>query len=75
MRQEYGGDSRRTGGPLRGHSGTPAQASERCRLDPLSVLFGRSAQFLTAGGEVDPELALSYAIWPTEALLEAVAES
>jgi hypothetical protein len=30
---------------------------------------------LTAGGEVDPELALSYAIWPTEALLEAVAES
>jgi hypothetical protein len=44
-------------------------------LDAVSVRLGRFAQSLTAAGEVDAELALSYAIWPTEAMLDAVAEN
>jgi hypothetical protein len=32
-------------------------------------------QSLTAAGEGDAELALPYAIWPTEAMLEAVAKA
>jgi hypothetical protein len=45
------------------------------RHDPLSILLGRFAQSLTAAGEIDPQLGLSYAIWQTEAMLEAVAET
>jgi hypothetical protein len=42
--------------------------------DPVSVVLGRLAQSLAAAGQVDAELALSYVVWPTEAMLEAVAE-
>jgi hypothetical protein len=41
--------------------------------DPVSVALGRCAQSLTAAGEVDAEIALSYVLFPTPELLEAVA--
>jgi hypothetical protein len=49
--------------------------ARRQPLDPVSVVLGRFAQSLSAAGEVDPELALSYAIWPSEAMLGAVAKA
>ena len=52
-----------------------AMQARRRPLDPVAVVLGRCALALTAAGEVDPELALSYAIWPTEAMLEAVAKA
>ena len=52
-----------------------AMQARRRPFDPLSVLLGRCAQSLTAAGEVDPEIALSYVLWPTEALLRAAAEA
>ena len=52
------------------HRALPAQGP----LDPVTVALGRFAQNLTAVGEVDVELALSYAIWPTPEILRAVAE-
>ena len=50
------------------------EAMEARRCDPVSVLLGRYAQSLTAAGEVDGELALSFVLFPSEAMLEAVAE-
>ena len=52
-----------------------AMQARRCPHDPLSVLLGRCAQTLTAAGEVDPEIALSYVLWPTDEMLRAVAEA
>jgi hypothetical protein len=47
----------------------------RRRLDPVAVRLGRCALALTVAGEVDGELGLSFAIWPTDAMLEAVGKA
>ena len=52
-----------------------AMQARRRPLDPVAVRLGRCALALTAAGEVDAELGLSYAIWPTDAMLEAVAKA
>jgi hypothetical protein len=49
--------------------------ARRRPFDPVSVQLGRAALHLAVAGGVDAELALSYVAWPTEAMLEAVAES
>ena len=49
--------------------------ARRRPVDPVSVLLGRFAQSLTAAGEVDRELALSFVLFPSEAMLEAVAKA
>jgi hypothetical protein len=41
--------------------------------DPVSVVLGRYPQVLAAAGELDGDIALSYVLWPSDGMLEAVA--
>jgi hypothetical protein len=39
----------------------------------VSVVLGRYPQVLAAAGELDGDIALSYVLWPSDGMLEAVA--
>ncbi len=49
-----------------------AMQARRRPYDPVAVALGRYAQHLTAFDDVDGELALSYVLFPSDAMLEAV---
>ncbi len=49
-----------------------AMQARRRPYDPVSVVLGRVARDLAESGAVDPELALSFVLDPTPALLDAV---
>ncbi len=46
--------------------------AQRRPYDPVSVVLGRVARDLAESGAIDGELALSFVLAPTEAMLEAV---